>query len=238
MITPRDPDAILGAWLDENRIPLPTETRRAIEVGVRATPQRRYRRWLPQLSMRLTPAARLALVGAAILALVGMLIVSGIGRSGPTPMPAEGPPWTAYTSPTQGFTVQHLPEWKAFPEANRTWFSGDTTWASGVYVGRYPMDATSPAAWIESHCGRVADLGINKPDEADGLVRCNAPLDTWTATTLDGHAAFTTYDEMATRDIVAFVDDHVYLVTAWANAAHDEALFDRFASTVRLNTEP
>ena len=73
MITPRDPDAILGAWLDENRIPLPTETRRAIEVGVRATPQRRYRRWLPQLSMA---------IGAVVLAIafVDELVLELRGR--------------------------------------------------------------------------------------------------------------------------------------------------------------
>ena len=235
MITPRDPDAILGAWLDENRLPLPADTRRAIEVGIRTTPQRRSRWWALWSSRYRRPAVRLVLVGAAILALVGILIVSGIGRTGPTP--PDGPPWTSYTSPTHGFAVQHPPEWKAFPEANRTWFSGDTTWASGVYVGRYPMDAASPAAWIESHCGRVVDLGVNKPDEADGLVRCGAPLDEWQPTQLDGLPAFTTYDEMATRDVVTFVDDQVYLVTGWANAAHDPALFDRFVSTIDLSPE-
>ena len=32
----RDPDTTIAAWLDENAIPLPSETRRAIDVGPRA----------------------------------------------------------------------------------------------------------------------------------------------------------------------------------------------------------
>ena len=40
MTTPRDPDAILAAWLDEGPTRLPTPTRRAIIIALPTTSQR------------------------------------------------------------------------------------------------------------------------------------------------------------------------------------------------------
>ena len=44
MTTPRDPDAILAAWLDEGPTRLPDQTRRAIAVAMPNDTRRRRRR--------------------------------------------------------------------------------------------------------------------------------------------------------------------------------------------------
>ena len=60
----RDPDALIAAWLDENALPLPTETRRAIAVDVRTTPQRQRPIWpLRRYPFMITPL-RIAAVAA------------------------------------------------------------------------------------------------------------------------------------------------------------------------------
>ena len=47
MSTPRDPDVVLAAWLDDGPADLPSSTRRAISTAVRTTPQARAGLGLP-----------------------------------------------------------------------------------------------------------------------------------------------------------------------------------------------
>ncbi|MFL5671054.1 MAG: hypothetical protein ACJ77C_03075 [Chloroflexota bacterium] len=92
----RDPDAILGAWLEEGPTHLPDQTRRAISVNTRTNTQRRRSIWVPQRSPKMNPLARLAVMAVAVVAVLGgaiYLIGPGAGVGGPpasTASPAVG----------------------------------------------------------------------------------------------------------------------------------------------------
>ena len=184
---------------------------------------------------------------ASVAVILAMTIVLGacqsstsVASQAPSPSPAastgaDTSTWSDYTSDELGFTLQHPADWSAFPEGGRIFFSGGATWTSGVTVGRYATDGADPAAWIEAHCGRVIDLGVNRPDEADGLVSCDVPLDSWTPTSVDGRpASMDASDEGCCIDTVVFTDDAAYVITAWAGTAADRPLVDAFLSTIRL----
>jgi hypothetical protein len=90
MSTSRPPDDLLAAWLDENNIPLPAATRRAIEVGIGTVRQRRGPIWLP--SRRFTDMnsfAKLAIAAAAVvvIAVAGTQFLPRSETSGGQPSP-------------------------------------------------------------------------------------------------------------------------------------------------------
>lgn len=71
MTTPRDPDAILSAWLEEGPDQLPDATRRAIAVSTRTTRQTRHAMRVPWRINPMSSLARLALAAAVIVAVMG-----------------------------------------------------------------------------------------------------------------------------------------------------------------------
>jgi hypothetical protein len=99
MNTPRDHDAVIGAWLDDGPQVLPAETRQAITVGIRTVTRRPATSWpfgrlgLPTFDLRRLSTA---LGGAAVVVVVAALALNfyanrqGIG--GPaTPAPTVSP---------------------------------------------------------------------------------------------------------------------------------------------------
>ena len=106
MNTPRPPDDLLAVWLDENNVPLPAATRRAIEVGIGTVRQQRRPIWLP--SRRFTdmhPFAKLAIAAAAVvvIAVAGIQFLPRSGTSGGQPSPTAAPTATPAFSPlTEG----------------------------------------------------------------------------------------------------------------------------------------
>jgi hypothetical protein len=70
-MSPRDPDAILAAWLEEGPTQLPETTRRAIGVGLRSTRQTRRVLDVPWRPTIMNPFVRLAVVAAAIVIVAG-----------------------------------------------------------------------------------------------------------------------------------------------------------------------
>jgi Tol biopolymer transport system component len=92
MITNRDPNAIIAAWIDDGPFDLPDTTRRAITTSLPTTQQRRgfglpWR--LPQMSTSL----RLILVAAALaLTVGGIYLFSGVGGPRIAPAPTTVPP--------------------------------------------------------------------------------------------------------------------------------------------------
>jgi hypothetical protein len=99
MKSERDPDEILMAWLDENMVPLPVSTRRAIDVGTRTVTQRQPPRWWPRRmevlsDLMSTPSTRgLAAAAAVVVVAVGAVVLLGSrggvgpGVSPPSPTP-------------------------------------------------------------------------------------------------------------------------------------------------------
>jgi hypothetical protein len=94
MNTPRPPDDLLAVWLDENNVPLPAATRRAIEVGIGTVRQRRRPIWLPTRRFTDTNSyAKLVIAVAAVVVAVvaGIQFLPRAGTSGGQPSPTASP---------------------------------------------------------------------------------------------------------------------------------------------------
>jgi hypothetical protein len=94
MNTARLPDDLLAAWLDENNVPLPAATRRAIEVGIGTVRQQRRPIWLPSRSFTdMHSFAKLAIAAAAVvvIAVAGIQFLPRSGMSGGQPSPTVTP---------------------------------------------------------------------------------------------------------------------------------------------------
>jgi hypothetical protein len=90
MNTPRPPDDLLAVWLDENNLPLPAATRRAIGVGIGTVRQRRRPIWLPSRRFSaMNSFAKLAIAAAAVvvIAVAGIQSLPRSGTSGGQPSP-------------------------------------------------------------------------------------------------------------------------------------------------------
>ena len=118
MTTPRDPDLILGAWLDENAVPLPASTQRAIDIAIQEDPQRRRSTWLPRRPERMSIILRFGMAAAAVLivavgaaALLRPTADPGVGASPPPTVSSSPSPdpstWSTFTSERYGFEVRY-----------------------------------------------------------------------------------------------------------------------------------
>ena len=140
MNTTRDPEVVLGTWLDEGPAQLPTDTRRAILVGVRTFPRRPRRITWPRLDWRPTFAAlggAAAVVLAVVLAL-GVLNQGGNAAASPTPSPSP----TAPSAGPRVFTeiapgdYADIPDWplSARTSPPRVWTGTEViVWGDGIY---------------------------------------------------------------------------------------------------------
>jgi hypothetical protein len=129
-MSPRDPDAILAAWLEEGPAQLPETTRRAIAVDLRTTRQNRRVLDVPWRLNTMNPFARLAAVVAVIaaLAFAGALYLvkpsqPAVGGPSPTPTP-QAPATSGAAESGSGNAHYEI----TGPDAA----SGDATFASSV----------------------------------------------------------------------------------------------------------
>jgi hypothetical protein len=106
MNTARPPDDLIAVWLDENKVPLPAATRRAIGVGLGTVRQRRRPIWLPsQRFTEMNSVAKLAIAAAAVvvIAVAGIQFLPRSGPSGGQPSPTAAPTATpAFAQLTKG----------------------------------------------------------------------------------------------------------------------------------------
>ena len=103
MTTPRNPDLIVSAWLDEGPTRLPDETRRAITVAFPLTTQRRRAMRAPRRPNTMSTTLKLALGAAAVIAVVlggAFLIRPGTADQGVGGGPMPSPTPTASPTPT------------------------------------------------------------------------------------------------------------------------------------------
>ena len=114
MNVPRDPDAILAAWLEEGPTRLPESTRRAIAVATRTTHQTRRPMRVPWRFPTMNGLTKLALGALAVVAfaLGGLYLINPMPQSGvggpsatPTPTPTPSPSPRAFDAePLGGLT--------------------------------------------------------------------------------------------------------------------------------------
>jgi hypothetical protein len=143
MTQPRDPDAIVAAWLEDGPVRLPPETRSAITVALRTQP-RAGRRAIPGGNMlplnKLTTAAAIVLAAGLVSA---VLLVNRGTATGPTPsavtpsapIPSDGPSalpadavsttgWRSFSSQRYAYDMQYPPNMSA-QQSVRQWVWAD-----------------------------------------------------------------------------------------------------------------
>lgn len=139
MTTPRDPDEILSAWLDEGPTRLPDQTRRAISVAIPTTTQRRRAMRAPWRYFDMTTAPKFALAATAVVAVVlgGAFLIkppaSGSDVGGATTSPTTAAPSVAPSAATS-----------PSPIASAPW---DTTAWLPFSSDRYGYDMSYPPTW-------------------------------------------------------------------------------------------
>ena len=146
MTIPRDPDAILAAWLEEGPNRLPDATRRAIAVSTRTTRQSRLPVWMPWRAPNMNGMTRLALAAVAVVAVVvgGLFVLrpgtdqpGGVGGPG-SPVPSASPAPSASPSPS----ASPAPSTSAIPEPPVGAMTQAFTSPTFGYSIRYPAGWT------------------------------------------------------------------------------------------------
>ena len=134
---PRDPEAILAAWLEEGPNQLPNATRRAIAVGLRSTRQTRRAPRVPWRPTVMHPFARIAVAASAIVIVAG----GAFSLLSPSNEDVLGPPPTASQSPSAAPTVapSATPGASASPGAWKPFTSR-----------RFQYRLEVPAGWVHS----------------------------------------------------------------------------------------
>jgi len=245
MTQPRDPDAIIAAWLDDGPIDLPADTRRAIVVGLRTQPRARpvaILRGLPIMNSinRLAAAAAIVLVvgGLSIFALSnrnsggpGALPSSSPGASvvpsasvAPTPSPTPGPldtaTWKTYVSNRYGFSIAHPAGWAEVP-ADHDWaLPADADWLNTAAESfKAPGEAVRVSAWsVSIHPAELLD----RPT-LTWIANAYCPLNTTPCDRLESRTVAVTMDGhpgslvQFADDTQAFVlvGDRMYVVAVW-----------------------
>lgn len=145
MNPPREPSAVVAAWLEEGPNELPESTRRAIAVDVRTTPQSRRAFWFP---WRFPTVDRLSLVALAAVAVmvvaIAGLAVSRIATDGANvggPPPARSTSASPSPSPSEAPSAAPIPTTLVIPVMSELYVSG----RYGYWV-RYPAGWSGVAA--------------------------------------------------------------------------------------------
>jgi hypothetical protein len=133
--SPRDPDAILMAWLEEGPERLPETTRRAIGVATRSSRQTRRVTGVPWRPNAFRPFARLATAAAVVIMVGGGALLllspgspgpggppspssspaetpaSALSSAAPSPTPSPSLAWETFTSDRFGYRVELPVDW-------------------------------------------------------------------------------------------------------------------------------
>ena len=246
MTTPRDPDEILAAWLDEGPDRLPEQTRRAIAVALPTTTRRRRGLAVPWRYPNMNGPLRLALGAVAIVAVA----LGGLSLFGRSPNVAVASPSPLAPSPASASSDSP----SAVPALTQTFTS---RWYG--YSVRYPADpwgtvpATTqfdPVAWAAAN-GPTSWMDVIRP-VTDGFLRIASARvpdgqdgETWMATyfgpdcstgcedvVIDGQPGRLSVDPYEIEATV-IVDERAYVFTLFTGQGEikdGRALFDAFGS--------
>ena len=247
MNTPRDPDMILAAWLDEHAIPLPASTHRAIDVAIQEIPQRRRSTRLPRRTEPMSLILRFGMAAAAVLIVaVGAATVlrpppdPGLGTSAspsvsssPSPDPST---WSTFTSDRYGFEVRYPAGWDVYPSGGQYQPGVDnddqvvsdriTVGAgfSGLYSSSTPREAGSRAGPMD----RAVRVPLRARCERMGVADGRRPARALRAVDQRGEQ---------TIEVYVFTDERVYRFIGVNVLVRDQPLWEAFLSTIRLHPE-
>jgi hypothetical protein len=174
MSAPRDPDAILAAWLEEGPNELPDSTRRAIAAGMRTTAQARRRLgWFAGSDGTTRFPSLGAIAVLAIVAIVAIVAVSAVYRPtatignlpspgetepptpsasvehGTSPVPSPTPPWQAFTSGRFGYRIELPAAWTHVAIADSVDWMPDSLYPTpeSDYADRWQSPGTT-SPWL------------------------------------------------------------------------------------------
>ncbi len=239
MTTPRDPDSIVAAWLDEGPTRLPEGTRRAILVSTRTSQQKRHRMWVPWRTSSMNPLARVAVAATAVvIVVVGVVGLNPFGAgpgagsapsptptattapvsptptSQPSPSPLDISTWVTYTSARYGFSIGHPTDWTERPADHDWTFAADTDWLTTASEGfRAPAQTILVTAWSVSV---APGTSIEKWLQAycpKNTTPC-ARQDRAVVVTVDGYPGILVPFKDDTQAFI-LIDDRMYVVAVW-----------------------
>ena len=203
MNTLRDPDAVLGDWLEEGPTRLPESVSRAIDVGTRTTTQHQAALRLPWRFAQMTPATRIALAIVTLVVVGGgsiYLVAQRGGAGGPpsSPVatlapaasltPTQAPPSTATSSPARTPPVAPSSELKTFTSP-RYGYSIDypSNWRTRPSTGEitaidHPYDGEQRVDYLSASAPLLVDPALVV---AAPKIDAGTTLDNWVST-IDG----------------------------------------------------
>jgi hypothetical protein len=166
MSTPRDPDAILAAWLDEGPHELPEPTRRAIAVATRSSHQTRHAAGLPWRSLPMNPFARIAIAVLALTVVIG----GAVYLFRPGNQVGGGPPPVATASPAAPAAPSAAPSATANETATPMPTPIDTTAWIPFTSDRHGYSFDRPPDWSVVKSTRPWPFGSPGDVAGDGTV--------------------------------------------------------------------
>ena len=249
MTTPREPDTMISAWLEEGPTELPEATRRAITVATRTTTQHRRPVWASWRNQLMNPFSKVALVALALVAIVGGVYFLAPGSQVGTQSPASAPPspapqgpvpaaWTTYTSSRFAYTIDYPRDWVVTP-ATADWLI-EGLHPEGNDLDKFGLTPRGTRVLVSST--QITD-GMSSAHRIAQLDRINAPCDLSDrhGITLDGATA-------RQEDFFCFGVDYGIEVVVANKSRHfqidlfsptplgdtDRAIFDRFLASFRF----
>lgn len=261
MTTPRNPEPIVAAWLEEGPNELPESTRRAIAVSTRTTTQRGRPMWTPWRTTLMNPFPKVALAALAVVAIVGggfFLLSPGSQVGGPSPAPppssaptSSRPPspapqgavpteWETYTSYRFGYSIDHPAEWVATP-ATADWAFGGLH-PEGNNLDRFGLTPTGTRVLVSSTPISAEQTSADRIAELDAInVVCR--LSDRHEIALDGATArqedfFCFGVDYGIEVVVANESRHfqIDLFSKTPLGETDRAIFQRFLDSFRFST--
>lgn len=178
MTSPRDPDSVLDAWLDEGPTRLPEGTRRTINAFAQTSHQARRPIWSPWRASPMLQFSRVAIAAIAVVAAVGSAVYlsapANQGGTGGGPSPIATTASSAPPSPS----LSPIPSASTDPLDTSAW----VTYASaryGFYIGHPKSWTERPAtrAWsfgLDSDVNAPTSAGADHFTSSDGVVRVSA----------------------------------------------------------------
>jgi hypothetical protein len=259
MTTPRNPESIVTAWLEEGPNELPELTRRAIAVSARSTHQRRRRlispRWVPALNGTLS---RLILAAVAVVVAVGGLQLFGSRSPGP-PGGAGGQPSPSpildmartFVSSKYGYAIGYPDGWTIQPAASLWW---PPTWkATGGSDAPYDRFFSSPDGdWFRAGSADVPE-GVSIDGWIDEFITtvssppdsCSPPRTDLPEIIIDGQPGRIRDHCEGEVEATVVVGRRAYVLTLFYSGpaevgismADARAIFDAFIATIDLRPE-
>ena len=249
MTTPRDPDSILAAWLEEGPNALPESTARAIAVNTRTMNQRRHWMWMPQRSLAMNLYARIAVAAIMVVAVLGGAVyvlapAGGVGggpgsavpsappsptpsaaaAGSPSPSVAVVPPldttgWPTYISTRYGLSIGYPADWTTRPSDHPWTVAADADWTNTAFES-----FVAPGDTIRASAWSEP---VKPGTSLDAWIQTYCPMNTSPCTGIADRSQAATMDGHAGTlvqfdgDTQAFflVGDRVYGVVVWEDDA-------------------